>query len=66
MAGYRVHCPFCHTQIRGPHGGVYREFVSAVKNLKTHWRISCNAVPQMGRKEKDVIAESNVEEAVTT
>lgn len=58
--GYRVVCPFCETEIRGPHGGVYREFVRAVKAIKTHWRISCDAVKPMSRTEKDVVAEGAI------
>lgn len=61
MSGYRVTCPFCQTQIRGPHGGAYREFARAVKAIKVHWRISCVAPREMGRNEKDVIAESSIE-----
>lgn len=58
--GYRVVCPFCQTEIRGPHGGVYRQFIAAVKNLKTHWRISCGSVPTMNRKERDWVSENAV------
>jgi hypothetical protein len=61
MSGYRVRCPLCQTQIRGPHGGAYREFARAVKALKVHWRISCSSPREMGRRERDVVAESAVE-----
>lgn len=58
--GYRAVCPFCKTEIRGPYGGTYRLFVDAVRNLKTHWRISCADAPQMSRYRKDAIATSAV------
>lgn len=58
--GYRAVCPFCHTEIRGPHGGLYRQFIAAVKNLKTHWRISCDQAPEMTKGKKDMVAENSV------
>lgn len=58
--GYRAVCPFCNTEIRGPHGGVFRQFSKAVMNLKIHWRISCDAPRQMNKREKDVVATGSV------
>lgn len=59
--GYRVVCPFCQTEVRGPHGGVYREFVRAVKAIKIHLRTCTGGWDiHMGKKEKDVIAENSV------
>lgn len=59
---FKAVCPFCKTHLLDIQQGLgYPTFGQAVARIKSHWSYACQSVPKMNKREREAVAENNVE-----